>query len=101
GVVTFTPPNKHLVVAIGSPAPATPSAPTIQSSNCGNTVLARGTPPSGVTWYWQSSNAGTSMSSSGATITQTVGGTQYLRARNSGGTWSTSSSSRAYTVLQS
>ncbi len=87
-----------LAVTVSSGAPSTPSTPTIQSSNCGNTVLARGTPPSGVTWYWQSSSSGTSTSNSSSTITKTSNGTQYLRARNSSGTWSASSSSKSYTV---
>ena len=103
GAVTFIPLNKNLYVTIkpvAPPTPAVPASPTIQSSNCGNTVLARGIPPSGVTWYWQSSSGGTSISNAGTTITQSVGGTQYLRARNSSGNWSTSSSSKAYAVLQ-
>jgi len=100
GTVVFTSTNNYLYVSIASSAPSTPSIPTIQSSNCSNTVLARSNPPSGVTWYWQSSSSGTSTSNSSTTITKTTSGTQYLRARNSSGTWSTSSSSKAYTVTQ-
>ncbi|MDH7446928.1 DUF6443 domain-containing protein [Aquimarina sp. 2201CG14-23] len=70
--------------------PATPSAPTV-TNNCGNSVLTRSNPPSGTTWYWQSSVAGTSTSNSSASITRTSGSTYYLRARNnSSGCWSTS-----------
>ncbi len=101
GTVVFTPTNNYLYVYIATAAPSTPSTPTIQSSTCGSTVLARGTPPSGVTWYWQSSSSGTSTSNSSTTITKTSSGTQYLRARNGGGVWSSSSSSRSYTVSQS
>ncbi len=102
GTVVFTSTNNYLYVTIASSTPSTPSTPTIQSSNCGNTVLARGNPPSGVTWYWQSSSSGTSTSNSASTITKTSSGTQYLRARNnSSGTWSTSSSNKSYTVSQS
>ncbi len=97
----YTTYNLNLYVTISSGAPSTPSTPIIQSSNCGNTVLARSNPPSGVTWYWQTSSSGTSTSNSSSTITKTSSGTQYLRARNSGGTWSTSSSSKSYTVTQS
>jgi len=77
-----------------------PSPPTVQSTNCGNTVLARGTPPSGTTWYWQSSPAGSSTSNSSSTITRTSGSTYYLRAY-SNGTWSTTSSSVSYNINQS
>ncbi|GAA4304542.1 hypothetical protein GCM10023163_28790 [Aestuariibaculum suncheonense] len=89
-----------LSVTIGAAAPSTPPAPTIQSTNCGNTVLARSNPPSGVVYYWQSSSSGTSTSNSSGTITKTSSGTQYLRARSTGGTWSTASSSKSYTVTQ-
>ena len=100
GTVVFTSTGHYLYVTIAPLAPGTPSAPTIQSSNCGNTVLARSNPTNGDTWYWQSSSSGTSTSNSSATITQTSSGTQYLRARNSGGTWSASSSNKPYTVSQ-
>ena len=91
---------EDLYVNVTGAAPSTPLAPTIQSSNCGNTVLARSNPPSGVTYYWQSSSNGTSTSNSSGTITKTSGTIQYLRARSSSGTWSTASSSRSYTVNQ-
>ncbi len=61
--------------------PATPTTPTV-TNNCGNTVLTRSTPPSGVTFYWQSSSSGTSTSNSSTTITRTSGTSYYLRARN-------------------
>ncbi|CAM1370856.1 RHS repeat-associated core domain protein-containing protein (modular protein) [Tenacibaculum litoreum] len=64
-----------------APKPSTPSTPTI-TKNCGNTVLTRGTPPSGITWYWQSSSSGTSTSNSSSSITRTSGTVYYLRARN-------------------
>ncbi len=70
------------------PAPAVPTAATV-SKNCGNTVLTRGNPPSGYTWYWQSNYNWTSTSNSAKTITLTGGSTYYLRARNnSTGCWS-------------
>tara|TARA_Y100001934_G_C12382633_1_gene793394 strand:- start:508 stop:4848 length:4341 start_codon:yes stop_codon:yes gene_type:complete len=74
---------------LGTP-PAVPSAPSI-TNNCGNTVLTRGNPPSGVTWFWQSFSSGTSTSSSVKSITRTNGTVYYLRARdNSSLTWSSS-----------
>src|SRR5690606_21279288 len=68
-----------------------PSVPTTLSvtNNCGNSVLTRGNPPSGVTWYWQSSASGTDTSNSSASITRTSGSTYYLRAKNnSANCWS-------------
>ena len=68
--------------------PSIPSQPTVVNS-CGSTKITRGTPPSGVTWYWQSSSKGTSTSNSNSSITRTSGTTYYLRARNnSSGCWS-------------
>ncbi|CAM1367598.1 RHS repeat-associated core domain protein-containing protein (modular protein) [Tenacibaculum litoreum] len=64
-----------------APKPSTPSAPTI-TKNCGSTVLTRSTPPSGITWYWQSSSSGTSTGNSNTSITRTSGTVYYLRARN-------------------
>ena len=68
--------------------PATPTAPTV-TENCGSTVLTRTTPPSGITWYWQTSVSGTSTANSSTSITRTSGSTYYLRARNNtSGCWS-------------
>ena len=68
--------------------PATPTAPTV-TENCGSTVLTRTTPPSGITWYWQSSVSGTSTANSSTSITRTSGTVYYLRARNNTtGCWS-------------
>src|SRR5690606_3882208 len=50
--------------------PAVPGNPSIASSTCGQVVLQRtGTPPSGVTWYWQTTATGTSTAYSTATRT--------------------------------
>ncbi|WP_271765159.1 DUF6443 domain-containing protein [Aquimarina algiphila] len=69
-------------------APSFPSAPSI-TKNCGNTVITRGTPPSGNTWYWQSSDSGTSTANSAQSITRTSGSVYFLRARhNTTGCWS-------------
>ncbi|WP_158596896.1 DUF6443 domain-containing protein [Aquimarina sp. BL5] len=68
--------------------PPTPAAPTV-ANNCGNSVLNRSNPPSGITWYWQSTAGGTSTSNSSASITRTTDNKYYLRARNnSSGCWS-------------
>ncbi|MGS2764255.1 DUF6443 domain-containing protein [Sinomicrobium sp. M5D2P9] len=90
GAVHVTIPNDLLNV---------PPLPSIKN-NCGNTVLTRGTPPGGITWYWQSSAGGTSTSNSSASITRTSGTVYYLRARhNSSGCWSTARTIN-YTVTQ-
>ncbi|RZS93147.1 DUF6443 domain-containing protein [Aquimarina brevivitae] len=67
-----------------------PGKPTATIDNqCGKTVLKRGTPPNGITWYWQSSSGGTSTANSAVAITRTTGNTYYLRARNNtSGCWS-------------
>ncbi|MEW7291262.1 DUF6443 domain-containing protein [Aquimarina sp. 2304DJ70-9] len=69
--------------------PAMPNAPSV-SNNCGSSTLTRGTPPSGVTWYWQSSESGASTAYSATSVTRTSGSRYYLRARdNTTGCWST------------
>lgn len=68
--------------------PPTPSSPSFKY-NCDNTVLTRGSHPSGFTLYWQNSATGTSQTNSSSTKTFTSSGTYYLRARNnSTGCWS-------------
>ncbi len=79
--------------------PATPSSPTVQS-NCGVGVLAIGSPPAGITWYWQDANtSGTSVTSYASTYPVSTSGPNYVRARdNSSGCWSTNSSSVGITI---
>ena len=94
--------NSHSVsinVKIAPLDPDMPSAPSIKSENCGDTILERGNPPYGVTWYWQSSPTGTSTSSSSKTKKLTSGTIYYLRAKSDSGNWS-SSSSKTYSVTQ-
>ena len=71
-----------------------PAQPTGQSVlyNCSTASLySTNAPPSGTTWYWQTSSGGTSTSYPGSKTIST-GGTHYLRAKNAAG-WSTSSAS--------
>ncbi|MEO1054656.1 MAG: DUF6443 domain-containing protein [Bacteroidota bacterium] len=65
---------------------------------CGYTTITRPSPPSGVTFYWQSSASGTNTSNSNQN--RNVGnGTYYLRARdNSTEAWSSGSSSISVSV---
>ncbi|MDQ3193243.1 MAG: peptidoglycan DD-metalloendopeptidase family protein, partial [Bacteroidota bacterium] len=74
-----------------SPMPP-PPPPTVSTNTCGNKTITRATPPSGTTYYWQGTGCGTSTANSSLTYTATVSGTYYLRARSSGGSWSTCSS---------
>ena len=88
-----------------NPLPANPGNPTSNSPQCnppGVTLTRTGTPPAGVTWYWQTAAGGTSTANSAATFVATTSGTYYLRAQNdTTGCWSTGSGSLAITVTPS
>ncbi|MCG8697006.1 MAG: T9SS type A sorting domain-containing protein [Bacteroidales bacterium] len=77
----------------GCVAPSTPNTSFNKSYNCASTVVTRtGNPPSGETWYWQTSATGTSKSNSSASITRTSTGSLYLRAYSTScNTWSVNS----------
>jgi hypothetical protein len=88
--------NTDQVIVTVNPLPSTPSTPTSNSPQCTSVTITRsGTPPTGITWYWQgTNNNGTSTSlGSGATFMATSSGTYYLRAQNSTGCWSNASAS--------
>jgi len=78
--------------------PSTPSGAFTYSGNCylhasgeTTTITRTGTPPSGTTWYWQTSSNGTSTSiGSGSTFDAAANSTYFLRAFN-GTCWSSSS----------
>ncbi|MEQ6121138.1 DUF6443 domain-containing protein [Reichenbachiella sp. MALMAid0571] len=97
-----------LAVSVASAGPTAPGDPTITtsgvcSSNNQATLTRSGSPPSGVTWFWQGkSSAGTSTSKgSGSTFTANEGtGWYYIRARNSSNQWS-SSSGKVYVTITS
>ncbi len=92
----FTP---HELTVTKYANPPNPSTPSVSGNSCGNKTVTRGNPPSGVTWYWQTSSSGVSTSNSSSTYTKTSSGYVYLRARrNSTGQWSNSSSSVYVTV---
>ena len=55
--------------------PPNPISNSPQCSNPGVTLTAVGSAPSGETWYWQTSPAGTNTSNSGITYTATTTGT--------------------------
>lgn len=88
-----------------NPLPANPGNPTSNSPQCnppGVTLTRTGTPPAGVTWYWQTVAGGTSTANSAATFVATTSGTYYLRAQNNTtGCWSAGSGSVAITITPS
>jgi hypothetical protein len=78
-----------------------PGNPTSDSPQCDIVTLTRtGTPPTGVTWYWQgtTSNGTSTTLGSGATFTTSASGTYYIRASNSAGCWSATSGSSIVTI---
>ena len=83
-------------------APADPGNPISDSPQCSNpgvTLKADGTPPSGETWYWQTSATGTSTANSAATNVVTASGTYYIRSQdNTTLAWSNGSGSISVTV---
>ncbi len=88
GSITFDPESETLAVTVTATCtlPPTPTATFSYVNNIGNTVITEtGTPPAGVTWYWQVSATGTSTSNSTATYTATANGTYYLRPYSSCG----------------
>ncbi len=76
----------------------TPPTPIISTpvDYCGYSIISWGTPrpPTGITWYWQTSSNGTSMANSNVDSTVYSSGTYYLRACTSAGIWSTSCASK-------
>ncbi len=82
-----------------TPEPSIPENPTIEDISCNEVVLHRGTPPDGITWYWQSSSTGTSTANSNEFATLTSGTQYFLRALSSfTGYWSSASSSVSYAL---
>ncbi|MFY0651640.1 MAG: hypothetical protein JXQ96_06380 [Cyclobacteriaceae bacterium] len=86
------------VVSVASSGPSNPPNPTITTSGvCSNgqaTLTRSGSPPSGVTWYWQgkTSNGTSTSKGSGTTFIANEGsGNYYIRARNSSNQWSSGS----------
>ncbi|MEM6526370.1 MAG: RHS repeat-associated core domain-containing protein [Bacteroidota bacterium] len=83
--------TRSVYVSVGL-VPSIPSVPTLTSNTCGPKTVTRGTPPTGVTWYWQTSSGGTSTSNSGPTYIMVSSGYIYLRAKSSSGCWGSSRS---------
>lgn len=72
------------------PPVAVPNTPTSNSPQCESVTITRnGNPPAGETWYWQTSENGTSIANSNETYTATSSGTYYIRSRKTcNGLWS-------------
>jgi hypothetical protein len=83
--------------------PATPGVLSSNSPQCNSVTITRsGNPAAGITWYWQGTNANGTATNLGSGINYTCSssGTYYLRAINSSGCWSASSSSVSVVVNQ-
>jgi len=79
--------------------PQTPPTPISNSPQCDSvTITWFNAPPQGVQCYWQTNPVGVLMNNSAATLYSNLSGTFYLRARNSGGCWSSGSSSISVNV---
>ena len=80
--------NNHFLnktVSVAQTVPDGPPDPTVPNgTNCDTATLTRsGSPPSGITWYWQGKNASgqSTTKGSGSTFTANEGsGTYYIRA---------------------
>lgn len=83
-----------------SVAPLVPTTPTVQYQSCGAELVSAPENIQGVTWYWQGTNPNGESTSNPSTSNYTVNasGNYYLRARNSGGTWSISSAGKSVTM---
>ncbi|AXP80827.1 tRNA3(Ser)-specific nuclease WapA precursor [Mariniflexile rhizosphaerae] len=88
----------YVQIAVHVQPPSTPYNPIVDSYECGQaTLISNGTPPCGVSWYWQGKNSNgtsTSLGTSSQPFIANLGtGTYYIRARNNNGTWSGGSGS--------
>ncbi|NLX12894.1 MAG: hypothetical protein GXY44_04465 [Phycisphaerales bacterium] len=95
---------KHVVAAYRNVVlPVAPPSPTASTNYCGDKTLTRaGSPPAGVTWYWQGTVCGTQTAlGSGATFTAAASGTYYIRAQdNTSAQWSAGCGAVSVTVVQ-
>lgn len=88
-------------VTVNCPTATTPAVTFSYSGNsCGSQVISyTATPPAGISWYWQTSSSGTSVTNSSNTFTITSSGTYYLRAKPScSSTWSGSQATSYRTI---
>ncbi|MBS1506482.1 MAG: hypothetical protein JSS79_07550 [Bacteroidetes bacterium] len=83
----------YLSITISCPGVPTPYTNFMYTNSCGSSnIYYTIGPPTGVTWYWQTSATGTSTTYSSSTYTVTSAGTYYIRAYSScNSVWSSSS----------
>ncbi len=80
----------------GVGAPDIPANPTYNNNVCSPALTRYGTPPSGVTWYWQGKDSnGTNTNKGTGTLyyPNEGSGVYYIRARSNSGVWSAGSGS--------
>jgi hypothetical protein len=83
-----------------NPLPETPFIADVEDF-CGYTELTQGTPPAGVTWFWQGNIAeGTDISNDEVIYTAYTDDTYYLRAQSDEGCWSESSAWSNVTIVE-
>ncbi|HEY8934242.1 MAG TPA: DUF6443 domain-containing protein [Cyclobacteriaceae bacterium] len=89
GSVKFNQDGQTLAVTVtGTCAYMSPVAPaatfSVSTPVCGSstTISYTGTPPTGYTWFWQTTSTGTATTNSTTSYTATTSGTYYLRARS-------------------
>jgi RHS repeat-associated protein len=109
GRITFDQDGGSLAVTVTGPcnytSPQTPTGLVFSvGSLCGTTqtVSYSGTPPTGYTWYWQSSDTGTSTAAlnSGTSFSVSTSGVYYVRARSScSDTWSSAAASPTVAII--
>jgi RHS repeat-associated protein len=82
-------------------APPAPSTTFTYNNLCGSTQITyAGSPPSGVSWYWETTPTGIILDQTNPTYTVTSPGVYYLRAMNSCGTMSTTSQATASVTVK-
>lgn len=83
-----------------NPLPGSPTTVSATTNTCGIKTLTRGTPPAGVTWYWQGTDpVGTNTSDSNPTYSVTTTGGYYIGARNNtSGCWNNSNTGSYITI---
>jgi len=93
--VAWSPGYGSAILRVMENPPTTPDIPTLLPPG-GNycdgafvTINAPGSPPLGITWYWQTSPSGTNMGNSSTSMTINATGDYYLRPRSGSGCWGT------------
>ncbi len=78
------------VMQVRETAVPAPPTPTSDGNTCGNVTISRAAPPTGYTYYWQTSASGAVASNSNPTYTFTANGsnTVWLRTLSASGNWS-------------